>query len=225
MWHKFWDFLFTPNYESKQQIVGLRFLFVLAIFVLLTPLLYHRLIPVKETSFDKVELDSLKILYAQQLIKDAKPSHAGFVSSNEYKPNSNSKSTYTTKNSTIVKFNLNQASAEQLESVRGIGVVLAERIVKYRTQLGGFYSQNQLYEVYGLDSVVVKESFKYLEGNLTPSTFLKINEEEFKVLLKHPYLEYEDVKVIFKNRPVASKEMLVRILPTKGEKFSHYVTY
>ena len=192
---------------------------------MLAPLLYHGLIPVEETSFDIAELDSLKLLYAQQVIKDAKPSRAGFSASNAFTSTSYSKPSYSAKSYKINKFNLNEANPEQLESVRGIGAVLAERIVKYRTQLGGFYSQNQLYEVYGLDSTVVQESFKHLEGVLTPYTFLKINEEEFKVLLKHPYLEYEDVKVIFKNRSVASKEMLLTILPTKGEKVSQYVTY
>jgi competence protein ComEA len=36
--------------------------------------------------------------------------------------------------------NLNEASAEQLESLPGIGEVLARRIVEYRNLRGGFRS-------------------------------------------------------------------------------------
>lgn len=53
------------------------------------------------------------------------------------------------------KKDLNKASAEELQSIRGIGKVLSARIVKFRGALGGFATEAQLYEVYGLDSAVV----------------------------------------------------------------------
>ncbi len=58
---------------------------------------------------------------------------------------------------------LNTSTAADLTQVRGIGAVLSERIIKYRTRLQGFDELNQLYEVYGLDSLVVenvKRQFK-----------------------------------------------------------------
>ena len=47
--------------------------------------------------------------------------------------------------------NLNEASAEDLTLLAGIGTVLSPRIVKFRSALGGFSSVDQLYMVYGLE--------------------------------------------------------------------------
>jgi len=50
---------------------------------------------------------------------------------------------------------LNTSTATDLTQVRGIREVLSKRIVKYRKHLQGFDYLVQLYEVYGLDSLVV----------------------------------------------------------------------
>lgn len=50
---------------------------------------------------------------------------------------------------------LNTASAADLQQVYGIGAVLSERIVAYRTYLGGFQDIGQLSEVYGLSEEVI----------------------------------------------------------------------
>lgn len=58
----------------------------------------------------------------------------------------------------IKKVNLNTADAEQLKKINGIGDKLSERIISFRNRLGGFLVDAQLYDVYGLDSVVVKRT-------------------------------------------------------------------
>lgn len=45
---------------------------------------------------------------------------------------------------------LNQATAEQLQSLPGVGPALAERIVLYRTENGSFKNLDQLTEVKGV---------------------------------------------------------------------------
>ena len=58
---------------------------------------------------------------------------------------------------------LNGASAEQLEALPGIGPVLAERIVAWRTENGGFASVDQLREVPGIGEAKYSE----LEAEVT----------------------------------------------------------
>lgn len=62
-----------------------------------------------------------------------------------------------------VKLSLNQATAHEFETVRGIGPVLSKRIMAYRKFLGGFSIPDQCYEVYGLDSIVVSRILKRFE--------------------------------------------------------------
>lgn len=85
-------------------------------------------------------------------------------------------------------FNLNAADTAQFQSVYGVGPVLARRIVKYRERLGGFIRNDQLYEVFGLDSIVVGQILKksVLIG-LDSIKKLNINVANEKMLSSHPY--------------------------------------
>src|SRR5688572_20765017 len=57
----------------------------------------------------------------------------------------------------LSKFDINKADTSQLMSVDGIGTKRSQRIVKYRNALGGFISMDQIPEVFGLDSVVIRK--------------------------------------------------------------------
>jgi len=46
--------------------------------------------------------------------------------------------------------NINQAGAEELQSIRGIGPALAERIMLYREEYGPFESAEELAQVRGI---------------------------------------------------------------------------
>ena len=51
---------------------------------------------------------------------------------------------------------INEATALDLQEVYGIGPVYSKRILKFRNVRGGFVHMDQLYQVYGLDTTVVK---------------------------------------------------------------------
>jgi len=72
------------------------------------------------------------------------------------------------------KIDLNTATAQELQQVSGIGPALSERIINYRTKLGGFTDDVQLYDVYGLSPQVVKR-IKNLFTVKTPKSIQKIN--------------------------------------------------
>ena len=50
---------------------------------------------------------------------------------------------------------INKATAEDLQSIYGVGPVLSKRIVKYRNMIGGFKDMSQLEKIYGLEPEVV----------------------------------------------------------------------
>jgi len=55
------------------------------------------------------------------------------------------------------KIDLNHATTEQLQRVNGIGVTLADRIIKYRSKFaGGFIADVQLWDIYGLTPEVIE---------------------------------------------------------------------
>lgn len=83
-----------------------------------------------------------------------------------------------TKKATIVKsfdqkIDLNKATADQLQAVRGIGPALSARIIKDRKRLEGFSSDDQLYGVWGIDAEVVARVLGQFTVK-TPKVILKI---------------------------------------------------
>ena len=97
----------------------------------------------------------------------------------------------------IDMFDLNEADTGVLRLVRGIGPVLSNRIVKYRDLLGGYYSLEQLHEVYGLsDSVILAlDTLSIIRPSFEPLKLL-INTSGENELKKHPYLTYNEAKAI-----------------------------
>jgi competence protein ComEA len=95
------------------------------------------------------------------------------------------------------KLDLNLADTTQLIGIYGIGSKLSLRIIKYRNQLGGFVSMDQLGEVYGLDTVVVNELNRkaYIAADYQPKKII-INSASEKELSTHPYIKYTLAKAI-----------------------------
>lgn len=98
---------------------------------------------------------------------------------------------------TVEVKDLNTSTAADLTQVRGIGAVLSERIIKYRTRLQGFDELNQLYEVYGLDSLVVENVKRQFKIKTKPKrTKIPLAVVSLEALLKIPYLSKSEAKKI-----------------------------
>jgi DNA uptake protein ComE-like DNA-binding protein len=92
--------------------------------------------------------------------------------------------------------NINRADSSLLLGLPGIGPVFSARIIKYRDLLGGFVSIRQLGEVYGLPGETVERIRNSILIDTAAIRRLYVNRASFSELLRHPYLEYADVKAL-----------------------------
>ena len=93
---------------------------------------------------------------------------------------------------TIVE--LNQADTLTLKKIPGIGSTFARRIVGYRELLGGFYTVEQLAEVYGIDEERYNSLSPWFKVDTTRIRPLPVNQLSYKELLRHPYLNTSQVR-------------------------------
>jgi competence protein ComEA len=123
---------------------------------------------------------------------------------------------------------INRADSLQLQELKGIGPAFAKRIIKYREKLGGFVKNEQLLEVYGIDSV----KFNGLQAQLKIDTAalqkIPINQVGFDGLKRFPYLTFKQMNALIQYRNnhgkykhmedlrkvmVLNEEILVKIEP------------
>lgn len=114
------------------------------------------------------------------------------------------------------RININVCDTTELKKIYGIGPVLAERIIKYRTLLGGYASLSQLEEVYGLREETLHELYAnvYIE-HTDPLDKIAINEDDAKTMAAHPYISHSLAKAIAAYRkqhgPFSTPEGLLNI--------------
>ncbi len=100
----------------------------------------------------------------------------------------------------IFRIELNAADSAGLVKLRGVGPVYAKRIIKYRNLLGGYFSKNQLLEVYNFPIETYREIEKNIFVDSTAIRKIRINFAEYNDLLRHPYLNKKQVKALLKYR-------------------------
>lgn len=99
------------------------------------------------------------------------------------------------------RIDINRATTEDLQKVRGIGPAFSERIVKYRKRLGGFSRREQLREVYGLEDATIEALWAQFEmDSANCCARLPINQVVFDSLRRHPYLTYNQARAIIAYR-------------------------
>lgn len=98
---------------------------------------------------------------------------------------------------------INTADTAMFTLLNGIGPTFSKRIVKYRNLLGGFYSIQQIREVYGMDSARFSKINTYLHLDSISLRKLEINLASLKTLKNHPYLNFYQAKAIYEYRKEA----------------------
>ena len=104
-----------------------------------------------------------------------------------------------------VLIDLNTADSVALLTLYGIGPSFAKRIVKYRNLLGGFYSKQQLLEVYGFDQDRLDKIDDYCEVGSGGIKKINVNTIKTDELKKHPYFDYYTAKAIVDQRIILRK--------------------
>jgi competence ComEA-like helix-hairpin-helix protein len=98
------------------------------------------------------------------------------------------------------QIDVNAASQEEWESLRGIGPGMANRIIKFRDKLGGFISVDQLGQTYGLPDSTFQQIKGRLNIGVTTIRLLNINQLSAEELSKHPYIHYKAARAIVQYR-------------------------
>ena len=108
------------------------------------------------------------------------------------------------KRDTII--DLNHCDTTDLLLLRGIGTYTARQIIRYREQLGGFYSPTQL-----TDEALARCHLDTLLAHFTADTTaiqrININSCSAERLQRHPYLRFTQAKAIYSLR---RKKMQIR---------------
>ena len=77
-------------------------------------------------------------------------------------------------------------------------------------------NKEQLFEVYGFDSVEVKKRLGFIQIDLVSVKKLDINKSSFKELVRHPYVSYDLAKHIFDLRRKTDIALLPKNIFEKG---------
>jgi DNA uptake protein ComE-like DNA-binding protein len=101
------------------------------------------------------------------------------------------------------RFELNTADSVRLLSVPGIGPVFARRILRYRDWLGGFHSEGQLLEVYGLSTLQHRELLQRCYIDTGALVRLDLNKDPVSRFDRHPYLDRYQAEALVRYRELS----------------------
>lgn len=130
---------------------------------------------------------------------------------------------------------LNETDTIEWKKVPGVGSAYSARIVKYQKMLGGYMSINQLKEVYGVTDELFEDIAPFIHEDMIGIEYcvkLNINKLDFKEILAHPYIDFEQTKAIVNLRrrtgnikSIKELAMLDEFTPKDIERISPYIDF
>ena len=130
-------------------------------------------------------------------------------------------------NSMAMIKDLNTASVDELVSMKGIGAVLAERIVKFRESLGGFVYPEQLKDCYGISPELYEQLKSMVRVSGEPKK-ISLNEADLSTV-RHPYFSKKMASLIksyqHQHGPITSEDELKKVYPADSSWFEKILPY
>ncbi|MCC6725806.1 MAG: helix-hairpin-helix domain-containing protein [Saprospiraceae bacterium] len=105
-----------------------------------------------------------------------------------------------TKKTASTMVDINSASAEDWQQIRGIGPGWAKRIVNFREKLGGFNSTAQVAETFGLPDSVFQKALPQMQVSAGLFRKIRLNSATLDELKAHPYLNSYQATILFNFR-------------------------
>lgn len=131
---------------------------------------------------------------------------------------------------------LNTADTAELQLLRGVGRYTAIQIVRYRRDLGGYHSPQQLYEIadyYHLADRFPAERIDsllpHLYADTTLITPIAVNSTSVRMLSRHPYISYPQAEQLYdlrrrKLRLHALEELSTIFTPDELQRLAPYLS-
>ena len=145
--------------------------------------------------------------------KNTKPASQGGVSTGS--------TTAPSEKKPIPIVDLNTVDSTTLVELPQIGPYTAVRIIEFREKLGGFVDKEQLRDVKGMDEARFAAIQPYINLGAVEIRKVDVNRADFKTLVHHPYLSYEQVKRIVNQREkrgmIKNWAQLEALLKEEGE--------
>lgn len=127
---------------------------------------------------------------------------------------------------------LNTADTTELQLLRGIGRYTASRIVRYREQLGGYTSPEQLREIENLHTETLDSVLPHLIICGDSLRQIPINKTGVESLTRHPYITFTQAQAIYELRrkkvrltSIQDLKVLPELTDSDLQRLSPYITF
>ena len=184
---------------EQRALVGVTFLLLLSLLLRIGVQLLPEREPAGMEEFEQEALALMAALARADSLDQLRADSLAKVRSISYQQNYYSASQHS-RPIHSEPININRADSVQLLPLPGIGPVYAGRIIKYRKLLGGFISVDQLAEVYGMPAETIERIRSRIFIDSSAIRKIRLDSATFGELLRHPYLEYEQVKALVEYR-------------------------
>ena len=100
----------------------------------------------------------------------------------------------------ITLINLNTADTTEFLKIYGVGVFYAKQIIRYREKLGGYFTKEQLFEVWKMTTEAYDKIKDHVFISEKDVKRININSVTIEELNVHPYLKWNQANSIVKMR-------------------------